>query len=201
MHAASISICRASCPRAVSAADLPDKLEETLAASGWDAFSRERHAAKGKHPRFRIAAALCANGCSQPHIADFGLIATARITVRPEKCAACGQCLVACAEDAVSLDQGLRLDPARCLGCLACVRVCPEAALSMKVLGYRVLLGGRLGRHPRLAHELGFFSEQETLRILSATLALFEAHHRPRLRLGDLIRSLGRERFDRLVRP
>lgn len=201
MHSASIRICRISCLRAAFAADLPRRLEETVTAGGWKAVPREQYAAPSGHQQFRIAAALCANGCSQPHIADFGLIATAKIAVSPEKCMACGRCLTVCAEGALSLAQGIRLDSGRCLGCLACVRVCPESALVMETSGYRVLLGGRLGRHPRLAHELGFFSEQETLKILSTTLALFTEHHRPGFRLGDLIRSMSQKRFDSLVRP
>ena len=71
----------------------------------------------------------------------------------------------------------------------------------MSEQGYRVLLGGKLGRHPRLVHELGFFSEKDALRILSATLAVLMGRYRAGQRLGDLIRDMGQENFDRLVRP
>lgn len=201
MHASAIKTCQTSCPRAVFTAELSARLEAAVAASGWPDFLLKRYASPRRHHHFRIAAASCANGCVRPHIADFGLISTARLSVHPEKCTACGQCLSVCAEDALKLDQEICLDTARCLGCAACVRVCSASALEMSGQGYRVLLGGKLGRHPRLAHELGFFSEKDALHILSATLTVLMNRYRAGQRLGDLIRDMGQENFDRLVRP
>ncbi len=42
----------------------------------------------------------------------------------------------------------------RCLGCADCARICAHGALETSAVGYRVLAGGKLGRHPRLAAEL-----------------------------------------------
>lgn len=201
MDAFTIKTCKDSCPRAVFIPSIAARLEEAVTASGWPKFLHERHAVLRHHHQFRIAVSFCANGCAQPHIADFGLIATAKIKMDTEKCSACGECLTACAENALNLASHIEFDPTRCLGCLACVRTCPESAFSVEALGYRVLLGGKLGRHPRLTHELGFFSEQEAFRVLTATLGLFMDHYQPRQRLGDLVRAMGREHFDRLVRP
>ena len=109
--------------------------------------------------------------------------------------------MTVCAEKALRREDSIRLDQSRCLGCAACARVCPEKALQVRKTGYRVLLGGKLGRHPRLAHELGVFSLPQALEILGNTLKTLMEHGRPGLRLGELIEKIGRQEFDRRVRP
>ena len=203
LPAHSVKVCRGAshCPHAVLGHDLIVELETVLAGSGWPGFLAATTSPIRHHHQFRVAVASCPNGSSQPHIADFGLIACARIGLDPEKCSGCGCCAAVCAENAVHLTGGLRLDRAVCLGCAKCARVCPEKALTIDEKAYRMLLGGKLGRRPRLAHELGLFSLPAALHVLDKTLRVYMKHHRPGLRLGELIESMGRERFDDLVRP
>jgi dissimilatory sulfite reductase (desulfoviridin) alpha/beta subunit len=183
------------------AADVSKEIDAVMARSGWSGFLASGVKPLRHHHQFRLAVASCPNGCSQPHIADFGLIAAARIGAEPEACTACGLCVEACAEKALDLRDGIRLDPSRCLGCEACVRVCPAGALRTVETGWRVLRGGKLGRHPRLAHELGVYSLPEAMGILERTLRTLMAQGRPGLRLGDLVERMGRENFDAAVRP
>lgn len=199
----SLKVCRGaeSCPHAVIGKDVSDSILDVLDRSGWAGYLASGVRPIRHHHQFRLAVASCPNGCSQPHIADFALIAAARIRLDPGACEACGLCVDACAEKALSLDGGIRIDQARCLGCTACVRVCPAGALQSEETGYRVLLGGKLGRRPRLAHELGFFSLAESMTVLERALSLLISAGRPGLRLGDLIETTGREKFDRMVRP
>jgi len=199
----SVKVCRgaASCPHAVLGEDLTARLEAVVEASGWPRFLAAQIKTPRHHHQFRLAVASCPNGCSQPHIADFALIACARVAVDPGRCSACGQCVEACAEKALELTDAIRLDEDRCLGCGACVRVCPEGAITAPKSGYRVLLGGKLGRHPRLAHELGIFPLDQCEDILARVLRLFMERYRPGLRLGELIEETGRGDFDALVRP
>ncbi len=203
LPAHTLKVCRgaAQCPHAVLGHDLTAELEGVIASSGWPEFLAGMNRPIRHHHQFRMAVASCPNGCSQPHIADFGLIAFARIGVEPQRCSGCGHCVAVCAEKALRLEDTIQLDFSRCLGCAACARVCPEKALRVDETGYRVLLGGKLGRHPRLAHELGFFSLPQALDILRNTLGILLEHHRPGLRLGDLIEKIGRAEFDQGVRP
>ena len=199
----SLKVCRGAsgCPHAVMAADVSKEIDAVMARSGWSGFLASGVKPLRHHHQFRLAVASCPNGCSQPHIADFGLIAAARIGAEPGACTACGLCVEACAEKALDLRDGIRLDPSRCLGCEACVRVCPSGALRTVEKGWRVLLGGKLGRHPRLAHELGVYSLPEAMGILERALRTLMTQGRPGLRLGDLIERMGRENFDAAVRP
>lgn len=203
LPAHTLKVCRgaAQCPHAVLGKDMTAELEGVLTRSGWPEFLAAMTRPIRHHHQFRMAVASCPNGCSQPHIADFGLIAFARIGLEPDRCSGCGHCVAICAEKALHLEDGIRLDLSRCLGCAACARVCPEKALRVEQTGYRVLLGGKLGRHPRLAHELGFYELPEALEILGKVLRVFMDHHRSGLRLGDLVEKLGREEFNTLVRP
>jgi dissimilatory sulfite reductase (desulfoviridin) alpha/beta subunit len=40
---------------------------------------------------------------------------------------------------------------------------CPTGTLATRKTGYRVLIGGKLGRHPRLARELPGIHDEETV--------------------------------------
>lgn len=199
----SLKVCRGAtgCPHAVIAADVSNEIRAVMDRSGWDEFLARGVKPLRHHHQFRLAVASCPNGCSQPHIADFGLIAAAHIGVAPDACTACGLCVEACAEKALDLDGGIRLDPSRCLGCEACVRACPSGALRTVETGWRVLIGGKLGRHPRLAHELGTFGLPAAMAALENVLRTLMAEGRPGLRLGDLVERMGREKFDARVRP
>jgi dissimilatory sulfite reductase (desulfoviridin) alpha/beta subunit len=203
LPAHTLKVCRgaAQCPHAVLGRDLTAELEAVIATSGWSGFLAGMNRPIRHHHQFRMAVASCPNGCSQPHIADFGLIAFARIDVEPERCSGCGHCVAVCAENALHLEDAIRLDVSRCLGCAACARVCADKALRVDETGYRVLLGGKLGRHPRLAHELGLYSLPQALEILGNVLNVLMEQRRPGLRLGELIEKFGREEFDRRVRP
>ena len=198
-----IKVCRgaSSCPRAVTDADPSRDIEAVMARSGWSGFLHSGVGTIRHHHQFRVAVSSCPNGCTQPHIADFALVAFAGIGLSPEACTGCGQCVEACAENALDLEGGIRLDPSACLGCAACARVCPEGALTVTATGWRVLLGGKLGRHPRLAHELGVFDTADAMTVLEKVLATLMSRGRAGQRLGDLITDMGREEFDALVRP
>jgi len=46
-----------------------------------------------------------------------------------DRCIACGQCVAACTEGAIRVDDGIQIDRAKCNVCAACVEVCPAKAI------------------------------------------------------------------------
>lgn len=198
-----LRVCRGvcACAHSLLAFDPLPELERVLMQSGWSRFLRTRAHPVRSHHQFRVAVAACPNGCSQPHIADFAVIAARQVLVRPEVCAHCGACVEACAEKALTVLPELVLDRGLCLGCAACVRVCPTQALDLGRRKFRVLVGGKLGRHPRLASELGLFDWEDVPELLRRTLAVFMEHRTGKERLGDVVSRLGMERFAHVVRP
>lgn len=190
------------CPNAVtSSASLLDRLEELLRQEGLTRFLQERVGGPLKHHhQFRVALSECPNACSQVHIKDFGLIGQ----VEPElsgECKGCGGCEEACEEEAVRVGEHFPVfDPERCLYCGACIRACATEALRPGRQGYRVLVGGKLGRHPQLARELfSFATEEEVLTLLKRVLSFYKAHNRRGERLGQIIAEVGWENFKRAV--
>lgn len=154
------------------------------------------------HHKLKISISCCPNGCSMPQIADFGVILAGPVMVTDAPCSACGACLQACQESAIILDPtaGPRLYEDKCLHCGACAGVCPTGTISRKPPGFRVMIGGKLGRHPRLATELpGVHPSREVLRILEQCLALRKGCQSQGKRFADLFAAYGEQELLQLL--
>jgi anaerobic sulfite reductase subunit C len=176
---------------------LVQEIETIVLRSGWPEFLTEHLSGPIRpHHQFRIAVAACANGCSQPHIMDFALI-RASAPRSPLECEACGACVEACPDRALAMPgKGAPplLDSSRCLNCGRCVRACPSKVMGVKQEGFRILVGGKLGRRPKLAAELsGLYQREKVLLVLEALLKGWMAAWRPGLRLGDVVEEVIQE--------
>lgn len=122
------------------------------------------------HQTFKMAVAGCPNSCSMPQIKDFGVIAREAVATDPScECILCRECLKACREGAITLkeDKTVIIHQGRCVRCGLCARVCPTGSIKVEARGYAILLGGKVGRHPRFALELvGLASEAQVLKTL-----------------------------------
>jgi dissimilatory sulfite reductase (desulfoviridin) alpha/beta subunit len=80
-------------------------------------------------------------------------------------------------------------------GIILLIEVCPTGTLTARIKGYRVLLGGKLGRHPRLAEELpGRYQEDEVVGILERCLHFYKKRSKHRERFTEIFqdtKSLG----------
>ncbi len=178
------------CPHALPhEGGMADMLAHTLAETGWPAFLAEKEPSIRHHQAVKVVLAGCPNACAGPQVADFGLIRACRPARESDRCTGCGACAAACPEKAVTVTpDGPVIDRKACLGCGLCVRACPHEALTLSRLGWRVMAGGRLGRHPALAVELpGLFSDVEAAACLARLAAFFMSRHRPGVRLSALL--------------
>lgn len=117
-----------------------------------------------RHHKLIVSISGCANSCSQPQIADFGVQGRARPVVGPGECSGCGACVGVCREGAIRIDSGAPfLDRSRCIDCGDCAAACPVRAISVEQQGFSVLMGGKLGRHARLADVLFDLTDEATL--------------------------------------
>jgi dissimilatory sulfite reductase (desulfoviridin) alpha/beta subunit len=152
------------------------------------------------HHEFRVSLAECPNACSQPQIKDIGIIAACTPRVAAAECSHCGACAAACRAAAVSVFADRPqpvIDHDRCMACGQCLALCPSGTLAADQQGFRVQLGGKLGRHPRLGRELpGIFSADEVLAIVAACLKFYKQNSRNGRRFAELLDDAA---FDRMV--
>lgn len=149
------------------------------------------------HRRFRVALAGCPNGCSLPQLRDFGAMGQLVPAVTSETCTECEACLNACREGAIRLPgSGPEIDFSLCVNCGDCVAVCPTGTLEVGPRGYRVLIGGKAGRHPRWATVLrGLASDSEVADLLAESLAALSRLAPDESRLGAAIEHYGWQPF------
>jgi dissimilatory sulfite reductase (desulfoviridin) alpha/beta subunit len=144
------------------------------------------------HHQFRVSISDCPNACSRPQIVDIGVIGARQPRLAASECSHCGLCVEICREEAISYDAEhtlLILDDAKCLRCGQCIDACPTGAIQETQRGYRVLLGGKLGRHPQLGMELeGIFAKQEVLTIIDECLEHYFKYNRQGERFGEILR-------------
>jgi anaerobic sulfite reductase subunit C len=187
------------CPHRSNPTDgLVKRLEQVLQAADLLSFLKEQVGDDLKfHHEFRITLADCPNACSQPQIKDVGIIGAVKPHVTEEACTLRGACVDVCPDNAITLDETVSIDRERCMACGKCILVCPSGTLGEKAKGYRVLLGGKLGRHPRLAKELpDIYDEEEVIGIVEACLTLYKKKSRGGKRFAEILTDSD---FDDLV--
>ena len=191
------------CPnRAVVSDPLLEKIETLLKEEDIPGFLEE-HVKGGLkfHHEFRVTLADCPNACSQPQIKDIGIIGACAPQTTSEACTLCEACVEACREDAITLNRQTecpQIDTERCLSCGKCMQVCPSGTLVEGAKGFRVQLGGKLGRHPQLARELpGIYSEQTVLAIVKDCIRFYKQRSRQGERLGQILQPADFDGFAR----
>jgi anaerobic sulfite reductase subunit C len=188
-----VEVCfgQTGCPnRAVSYDDFSQKVEECLAKKNVKAFLKEKVKGPLKmHHEFRISISDCPNACSRPQIADVGLIGARSLKLSNEDCIQCGACVDICREGAIALaGKWPVVNRDRCVFCGQCISVCPTRTLEEEKKGFRIQVGGKLGRRPRLAEELpGIHSPEETLKIIDRCLDFYQSHCQKGERFGEIL--------------
>jgi len=145
------------------------------------------------HHEFRISLSDCPNACSRPQIADIGIIGAVLPVKGKKECTGCMACVDACPDGAICLERKEHpaIDPDLCLVCGKCIIACPTGTIEEKKRGFRVLLGGRLGRHPRLAMEVpGIHSRTQVLAIVESCLKFYKTHSKNGHRFSKILTSM-----------
>ena len=182
--------------RVIESEALANELERLLVRRNIAGFLKERAGGPLKmHHEFRICVSDCPNACSRPQIADIGIIGALCPGVSDDCCTGCGACASSCVETAIELGPGADtpvIDRDKCVGCGKCVHACPSGALGEAEKGWRIMVGGRLGRHPQLGRELkGVYSKEEVLAAVKRCLDIYFAHNIAGERFGAILNRAG----------
>lgn len=192
------------CPHRIAEDDqLVSRIEAALREENLRGFLEETVKGPLKfHHEFRVSVADCPNACSQPQIKDIGIIGAAVPERTDVPCSDCGACVDVCREAAVTLDSrdmGPVFDRDRCVKCGQCITACPTGTIEYGSRGYRLLIGGKLGRHPRLATALpGIYDAATVLELVKRCVRYYKQRSRDGERFASLVEKAGPEFFDRL---
>jgi len=182
------------CPNRANNGDkLLERIEMLLKEEDLLGFLKRRIKGELKfHHEFRITIADCPNACSQPQIKDIGIIGASLPVLTDETCTLCEACVDECRENAVILKKGNSrpaIDFNLCLACGKCIEVCPTGTIVAEKKGFKVQIGGKLGRHPQLAEELpGIYSEDQVIGIVKRCIHFYKENSRHGERFAEIFK-------------
>ena len=185
------------CPnRAINSHDFIKEIEKELSKRELKSFLKERVKGPLKiHHEFVISISDCPNACSHPQIVDIGLIGSRTPKISENTCSRCETCVDICREKALTLPEEADspvINNHLCLFCGQCVKICPTTTIQELTSGYRILLGGKLGRHPQLGKELPqIYSTEDTIKVVSQVLDYYQKYNKEGERLGEIISREG----------
>lgn len=147
--------------------------------------------------KIKFAVTGCPNACAKPQENDFGIMGVLKPGLDIEACTGCGTCTFMCPEKAIVLeDEKIKILWDKCNLCGACVGACPSDLISEEWKGYKLFVGGKIGRHPRLANELvDAKSPEETVAIFRKIIDWSKKNTKTGERFGDCLERVGFEKF------
>ena len=105
--------------------------------------------------KVRIAVSACPNSCVSETLNEIGITGIKAPDRDEGYCTGCGTCVQYCREEALSVREGrVVMDKELCLACGTCVRACVFGTLGCAETAYRITLGGKRGRHPKVGQNL-----------------------------------------------
>ncbi len=193
-----VSSCfgNSGCPNvAMSCAQLAKEIEDILKKEDILSFLKENVKEDLKfHHEFRVGLSDCPNACSRPQIVDIGIIGAVLPAICDTPCTLCNACVEICDEKAVTVDsihEKVSIDYQVCLMCAKCIKACPTGTIEKGRKGFRVLLGGRLGRHPRLGMEVpGLKTDDQVLDIVRKAIRFYKENSKNGQRFSHLLSSV-----------
>ena len=151
--------------------------------------------------KFKFGVTGCRNNCLKAEENDLGIKGGLRVEWKKESCIACGVCVKACRENAITLKEGeISIDPEKCNDCGRCAFSCPADAYETTPV-YMLSFGGLFGNTINKGEPIiPFIEDKETLfRVCDAALSFFKEYANPGERFKFTIDRVGREKLEAAV--
>jgi anaerobic sulfite reductase subunit C len=144
--------------------------------------------------KFKIGVSGCPNSCSKPIENDVGVMGGVLPAWDNEACISCRLCVSICPVNAIEeKDSAFVLDEKKCIYCGLCIKNCSTSAWTAKKTGYTLLLGGTLGKKPRLGTRAKPLIEtkEELLGHVERAFKFYLAHGKKKERFGHTLDRIG----------
>ena len=151
--------------------------------------------------KIKFAVTGCPNACAKPQENDLGVMGIMRPVINIDDCTGCGTCTFMCPEKAIVMDG----DKAvilwdKCNLCGACVGTCPTDLINEEWKGYKIIVGGKIGKYPKLGKELiDVNSAEETVAIFRKIIEWAKENTEIGERLGICLDRVGFEKFKKEI--
>ncbi len=147
--------------------------------------------------KIKFAVTGCPNACAKPQENDLGVMGILKPAIFTEECTGCGTCTFMCPEKAIVVeDDKAKIIWDKCNLCGACVGTCPSDLITEEWKGYKLFVGGKIGKHPKLGVELTEAkSGEEAVAIFRKIINWSKKNTNIGERFGDCIDRVGFEKF------
>ncbi len=151
--------------------------------------------------KIKFAVTGCPNSCAKPQENDLGVMGIRMPAINTDACSGCGTCTFMCPEKAIVLEnEKIKILWDKCNLCGACVGTCPNDLITEEWTGYKILVGGKIGKHPKLGTELiDVKSPQEAVAIFRKIINWVKKNAKTGERLGICLERVGFEKFRKEV--
>jgi anaerobic sulfite reductase subunit C len=152
--------------------------------------------------KFKIGVTGCPNNCGKARESDLGIMGMRTPLWLSDSCTHCGLCVKVCPVQAITCNGEKYLrNPDLCIGCSVCTVSCPTGAWSAQSFGYTLLIGGTLGKKPRLAVPLktDIRDSGELFDLIDRCIRFYQKHGRAKERFGHLLDRLGEANVIRTI--
>ena len=151
--------------------------------------------------KIKFAVTGCPNSCAKPQENDLGVMGILKPTIFSEECTGCGTCTFMCPEKAIVVENDkAKILWDKCNLCGACVGTCPTELINEEWKGYKIFVGGKIGRYPRLGKELvDAKSPEEAIAIFRKIINWSKKNTNIGERFGDCLERVGFERFKKEI--
>ena len=122
--------------------------------------------------KLRISISGCPYACTSPILNEIGITGRKKPHRTPGLCTGCGHCAEFCRESAIEVKNGAAVViDGKCFQCGVCIESCPFKLIDVETQGYRITVGGRRGRHPKLGRELVEVETEEEVVVIIEKLS------------------------------